>query len=196
MDVAHAFLRHEKMVGIQDLNDIISECYMAFWEAWEKVDWIMVYAAKKPQAALWSYLKKNIQLNARHRINTHARAIKIPRYKRWEIRNTKRLDEFLWQLFPSGHFEENAEEFGVAEDIVPYDIEQLGFALDDVLSRHLSSYERSIVELSFGIECDKHSMKKIAAIHKRSVSAITSAKNTAMQKLKNEDVIKELEDFF
>ena len=76
------------------------------------------------------------------------------------------------------------------------DIEQLGLALNDMFNQYLSSYEKSVVEMFYGLDTDKKSYKEISEILKSNVKSVKQARYIALQKLKTEKVKDYLKEFY
>ena len=198
LDLANGFNTEEQASGVLDKNDLVQECYLALLEAWENMNWDAIRASDEPQARIWAYLKKSIKLKARERVHNKKDGIRIPHGKRWEIQETKNVDDFLTQLFPPEFFSENAETMGWYDDnqITRYDVEQLGIGLDDVMRKYLSSKEQLILEYYFGVDRDQISTKEISKRLDISVSNVKWTKFNAIQKLQNEEVRDYLKDFY
>ena len=197
VDIANGFNTEDKAAGVLDKNDIIQECYIALINAWNNINWDAIRASDEPQARIWAYLKKTIKLDARNSIHDKKDGIRIPHGKRWELNETKNVDDFLTQLFPADFFADNAEAMGLYEEqLARYDIEQLGIGLDNVMSKYLSTKEKLVLEYHFGVDRPKLSSKQTAKELGITVSNVTSTKNKALEKLKNEEVMEYLKTFY
>ena len=197
-DIANGFNQEEKASGILSRNDLIQECYTALVEAWENINWEVINKSDNPRGQIWSFLKKSIQLKARERIHNTKDGIRIPHAKRWEINETKNVDDFLSQLFPTEWFSENDETLDLIDYgyNTRYDVEQLGLAFEDVFRSKLSDKETFVIANSFGIGCDKLPSKDIANRLGITVSNVNKTKFVAIQKLKNEEVREYLQNFY
>ena len=148
MDLANGFNTEEQASGVLDKNDILQECYYVLVKTWNKMDLDAIREeADNPQAYIWSYLKTTVKLQARDWIHAQKDGQRIPKNKRYEITETKNLDDFLTQLFPPDFFADNAESLGLTyeENLNRYDIEQLGIGLDNVMSKNLSVNEQLVL---------------------------------------------------
>lgn len=197
IDISSSFNLEQKSTGILNRNDVIQECHTAMVEAWENLNW-EILSKKKPQANIWGYLKKSIKLTVRHRIHEKKDGVRIPRNKRWQITETKDVNDFLSQLFPTDYFLENDERMGLYEDpyLTRYDVFQLAIALDIIMDKTLTVREKRVIEFSYGIDFDKRSAKEIAQLLNTSVAAVNKTKHTALQKLKSDEVKKYLKHFY
>ena len=197
-DIAQSFNTEESASGVLNKEDLIQECYTALLEAWKNMDMDAVREADEPQAKAWSYLKKSINLKARQKIHDKKDGIRISHRKRWDITETKNVDDFLTQLFPGEWFAENDE----AMDLIDYgynsryDIEQLAFAFEDVFREYLTDREEMVLKMSFGVDTDKLSSKNIAKALGITVSNVDKTKFISLQKLRNEEVRNYLQEFY
>ena len=199
VDIANGLGTDEQSSGILNKNDIIQECHIALIEAWANVDWDAIRDADEPQARLWSFLKKSVKLKGRERIHNVMDAVRIPHGKRWELIETKNVDNFLAQLFPPEWFAENDKKLNLYDSngyIERYDIEQLGLAFQDVFLKYLTRKEIQIIEWFYGLDYHKLSTKQIAQRLKITGSNVSKTKHVALQKLNNEEVKEYLQSFY
>ena len=200
VDIANGFNMEEQATGVLDSNDIIQECYVAFSEAWSRINWdaIQDIPQEEKQAQIWAFIKKSVKLKARERIHNVKDGQRIPHHKRWELVETKNLDDFLTQLFPADFFADNAESLGLIyeEGVTRYDIEQLGIGLDNVMSKYLSNKEQFILESYFGVDRPKLSVKNIADNLDITESNVKFTKHYALNKLKTEEIKDYLKSFY
>ena len=199
MDLANGFNTEEQASGVLDKNDILQECYYVLVKTWNKMDLDAIREeADNPQAYIWSYLKTTVKLQARDWIHAQKDGQRIPKNKRYEITETKNVDDFLTQLFPPEFFADNAESMGLTyeENLNRYDIEQLGLGLDDVMRNNLSNKEQFVLESYFGVDRPKISSKQIAKDLGITVSNVDKTKFVALNKLKNDEIREYLKDFY
>ena len=199
LDLANGFNTEEQASGVLDKNDILQECYYILVKTWNKLDLNAIREeADNPQAYIWSYLKTTVKLQARDWIHAQKDGQRIPKNKRYDITETKNVDDFLTQLFPADFFADNAESLGLTyeESFTRYDIEHLGVGLDNAMSRYLSNKEKLVLELHFGVDRAKMSSKKIAEELGITVSNVDFTKHYALGKLKNDEVKEYLKEFY
>lgn len=185
MDVANGFPTDQVRVGIVDRNDIIQECFLAFENAWNNLDWDAIHAAQEQEqpAIIWGYLKKSIKLKVRNRLTYIKDGIRTYSVDGNRLGNS--VDDFLSILFDS--FYEDA--ISVWEEPVSlYDIERLANGLDEAMRIYLSDNDRRTIEYFYGIDCDKQSLKQIANIFNTNQNNITVRKKRAIAKLNREEV--------
>ena len=179
--LANMFGRDYAAIGVLDYNDLVQECHLAFLVAWERVNWARIETAKNPDAALWSFLKKSIINDVRHAINGKKDGIRIPTHKLWETKG-KNLDDHLSILFPN--FFSQDEWFALIDESDSiWDIEQLAIGLEEAMDAVLSPQEKRLLNLVYGIDCEKLSMKKLASMYQTSENNISKRKNRALKKL-------------
>ena len=197
-DIANSFNTEEVASGILSRNDMIQECYNALLDAWTNMDWDAIHGADNSRAKIWAFLKKSIQLKARERIHNTKDGVRIPHGKRWEINETKNVDDFLSQLFPIDWFSENDERLDLVEYgyNTRYDVEQLGLAFNDVFNQTLTQNECFVIETSFGLDCKPQSNKKIAEIMNTSEANVRKIKQRGMEKIKTEEIKDYLKEFY
>ena len=197
VDIANGFNTEDKAAGVLDKNDIIQECYVALINAWNNINWDAIRASDEPQARIWAYLKKTIKLDARNSIHDKKDGIRIPHGKRWELNETKNVDDFLTQLFPTDFFSENAEAMGLYEEqIARYDIEQLGIGLDNVMTKYLSQKEKLVLESYFGVDRAQLSYKNIAKKLETNEANVRKIKERALKAIDTQEVRDYLKTFY
>ena len=200
VDIANGFNTEEQASGVLDKNDIIQECYLALLQAWSRINWDAIRSSprEEQQPQVWAFIKKSVKLKAREHIHNVKDGQRIPHHKRWELVETKDLDDFLTQLFPPDFFADNAESLGLTyeDHINRYDIEQLGIGLDNVMSKYLSNKEKLILESCFGVDRPKISSKKIAQQLGITVSNVDKTKHVALNKLRTEEIKNYLKTFY
>ena len=197
-DIANSFNTEESASGILSRNDMIQECYLMLCKAWNNLNWDAIQRAQDPKAHIWAYLKKTISLDARNSIHDQKDGVRIPHGKRWEINETKNVDDFLSQLFPTEWFAENDERLDLIEYgyNTRYDIEQLGLALQDVFNEYLTFNERYVIENSFGLDGRPLKNKDIAKTLKTSEANVRKIKERALKSLKNDEIMAYLKEFY
>ena len=197
-DIANSFNTEEQASGILDKNDLAQECYYALCNAWSNLNWEAINEADDPKAHIWAYLKKTIKLDARYQVHQTKDGVRVPHYKRWEINETKNVDDFLTQLFPTEWFADNAESLDLIDYgyNTRYDIEQLGLAIEDIMRNDISQNERSVLEMTFGFNGNYKSNKDIAVYLKTNEVNVRKMKQRALGKLNTEENRRYLQLFY
>ncbi len=99
-------------------------------------------------------------------------------------------------LYPQWFTSDYADKFFKTEDIDDYANEQLMFFLDDLLHEYLDQIGYQIVTWSFGIDCEKKSVKDMMKILNMKDSAIKMVKLRSMKKLKSSICFKNKLSFY
>ena len=195
-DIANSFSTTEPAIGILNKEDAIQECYWALCVAWGRVDWDEVNKASNPRGKVWSYIKKNIKLDARHKLHENKDGMRIPRDARWKLNETKDVYDFLSMLYPNSWFAEVDGKMGFMDKTPErWDRLQLREALFDCMDKYLTDRETEILCMRYGIGGDKLSSKETAKKLETSVNSIDKTKFKALEKLRNPEVMNYLEDF-
>ena len=196
--IANTFSRDYSAVGALDVNDLIQSGHLGLVQAWQKIDWDRIANSGNPEAELWSYLKKRIKWSIRREIDKHGAFIKIPRREIEEARaNLNATDKALVDLFPK-FFDDQFPNY--VDHIRPWDQEQLLDLLNDLISNYIRNHNhQEILKLSYGIDTidDKPiPIKKLAERFSMSEIGIKKIKSRSIEKLRNEDVEKIIENFY
>ena len=185
MDIANGFPTDQVRVGALDRNDIMQECFLAFENAWNNLEWDAIHAVNEHEQPkiIWSYLKKSIKLKVRNRISYLKDGIRTYSVDGNKLGNS--VDDFLSILFDN--FYEDAIPVW-EEPINLWDIEMLARGLDEAMRTYLTDNDRRTIEYFYGIDCDKQSLKDIAIIFNTNQNNITVRKKRAINKLNREEV--------
>ena len=122
--------------------------------------------------------------------------MRIPRDARWKLNETKDVYDVLSMLYPNSWFAEVDGKMGFV-DTPPerWDIIQLREALFQCMDKYLTEHESDILCMRYGIGGKQISSKDVAKKFNITVSTVDWTKQQALKKLKNEEVIKFLENF-
>ena len=205
--MANSFERSYSRVGVLDLNDLVQEGYVAFYRAWEKLDWKLIESSpvNEQPGIIINYLKLNIKNAIRRAIARDRDTIRIPEayytlkphgdaYEGKYDANYQ-TDIFLTRTFSSFF---NHEYLDVIDEISDYENDRLNTVLNHVMAEVLTPFEADIVRKYYGIDepnDQRVPISKIAEWFKKSVVWIKKSKAKAMQKLRNENVSKKLQTF-
>ena len=108
------------------------------------------------EQTLKSFFSKRIKGAIRRRIDMHRGTMRLPEHKLNEIRNSK--DKRMVALFFNSIF--------LSIDARPNEDEDMIYQIPDKSEPYniqLSEKEFEVLRLSYGLDCDKHSAKEIAA---------------------------------
>ena len=207
--ISSKFDRSYSRVGVLNLQDLLQEGYIAFYNAWNDLNWEIIGAAavEERPALITSYLKRRIHDRIKRAIMRDRDTIRIPEgyyvekpyginsehAKYNEIRNT---DIFLTRTFAS--FFEAGDYLDVADDGGDYIADILNDFLNDVMDTYLSKIEKVVIKMFYGIDeaYDKAaSQTRISEYCYKSISNIQNIKYRGLEKLKNKDVKEIIENF-
>ena len=193
LDIADSFVTDQVSVGCLSRNDIIQEAYLAFEEAWLRLDWDAIHRAPAEQqpAIIWAYIKKSVKLNTRNAINYVKDGVRT--YKVNGGRLGDSIDDFLSILFNDFH-EDSSPVW--EEPVSMWDIERLAVGLDEAMRDKLSNLERQTLELFYGIDCDRVTLKNLSDSMSINQSTLTNKKKRALLKMNNDDVVRIIRNNF
>ena len=142
-----------------------------------------------------SFLSKRIKGAIRRAIDNNRGDIRIPEHKLNEIRrnfgkNKKMVEMFFNSIFLSIDEKPNQDEnmaYQIPDKSEPYNMQLLNIYLMGILKKHLDHKEYEVLRLSYGLDCDKHDAKSIAAIlnieGNSAYVRVSQLKKQAVQKL-------------
>ena len=157
--------------GVLSILDLLQIGGEALVRAVDKVDWKILDEKEDIEKSLKSFFSKRIKGAIRRRIDRHRGNIRIPEHKLNEMRSTK--DKAMVQMFFNSIFlsidkpvqnDEESMYHQIADSSEPYNIQLLNMYLKSLMQKHLKHQEYEVLRLSYGLDCDKHSAKEIAAI--------------------------------
>jgi RNA polymerase sigma factor (sigma-70 family) len=205
--LANSFERSYPRIGVLDLNDLLQEGYYHFYRAWGKLDWDMINKAPEEErnGIIINYLKLNIKNGIKRAIANDRDTIRIPEAY-YTLRphgdayegkydNNYQMDIFLTRTFSSFF---NHDYLDVIDEVPNYQNEQLNELINDIMDKLLTKFEKDVLKKSYGIDeaYDRPvSISNIAEWFNKSAIWIKKTKAKALNKLKNEDVEKIIENF-
>ena len=195
-NLARKFSTSQQASGVLSINDLIQIGSESLIKAVDKLDWGMLEESDDIEKTLKSFFSKRIKGGIRRRIDMHRGDIRIPEHKINEIRKNPK-DKKMVELFFNSMFlsidAQPANDEGeqmihqIADKSEPYNIALLNSYLKSLLLKHLTEKEYEVLRLSYGLDCDKHTAKQIAAkLNIDGVSnyvRISELKKQAVQKL-------------
>ena len=196
INVAGSFPRDSLAIGALNIQDLIQAGNVSLVEAWDKVDWDRIDKSPNPQAELWSYLKKRIKFGIRQHINMHANAIRIPtRDLKKASKNMKAHDKLIVNSF--GMFFDFTKVITYQDDTAPWIAIQLEELIDDGLKKFVLDVDhRDILKKFYGIGHEKHKLKRLSEIYRKSENAIKKIVFNTRNKLNNEEFKTIIENFY
>ena len=195
-NLARKFSTSQQASGVLSINDLIQIGSESLIKAVDKLDWAMLNESDDIEKTLKSFFSKRIKGGIRRRIDMHRGDIRIPEHKINEIRKNPK-DKKMVELFFNSMFlsidAQPANDEGeqmihqIADKSEPYNIALLNSYLKSLLLKHLTEKEYEVLRLSYGLDCDKHTAKQIAAkLNIDGVSnyvRVSELKKQAVQKL-------------
>ena len=195
-NLARKFSTSQQASGVLSINDLIQIGSESLIKAVDKLDWDMLIDSDDIEKTLKSFFSKRIKGGIRRRIDMHRGDIRIPEHKINEIRKNPK-DKKMVELFFNSMFlsidAQPANDEGeqmihqIADKSEPYNIALLNSYLKSLLLKHLNTKEYEVLRLSYGLDCDKHTAKQIAAkLNIDGVSnyvRVSELKKQAVQKL-------------
>ena len=169
--LARKFSTSQQASGVQDIMDLIQSGNGGLTRAVDRLDWPTLEKSEDYEKTLKSFFSKRIKGAVRRSIDTNRGDIRIPEHKLNEIRKNFGKDEKMVAMFFNSIFlsiddKPNMDEnsmYNIPDKSEPYNQEILNVYLTGLLKKHLSELEYNILRLSYGLDCDKHSAKEIAA---------------------------------
>ncbi len=170
-NLARKFSTSQQASGVMDITDLIQEGNSGLIKAVDRLDYLMLKESENQEKTLKSFLSKRIRGHIRRAIDINRGDMRIPEHKLNEIRRSFGKDKKMVEMFFNSIFLSIDEKPKQDENMVyqipdksePYNIEMLNAYLDSLLRKYLDEREYNVLVLSYGLNCDKHSAKQIAA---------------------------------
>ena len=193
--MARKFSTSDQASGILSINDLIQIGNEGLTRAVDKLDWDMLTDSEDIEKTLKSFFSKRIKGAIRRRIDMHRGDMRIPEHQLNKIRkdngkDKKMVSMFFNSIFLSIDAKPNTDEnmmYQIPDKSEPYNIHLMNIYLTSLLKKHLNEKEYEVLRLSYGLDCDKHSAKEIAAklniIGASNYVRVSELKKQAVQKL-------------
>jgi RNA polymerase sigma factor (sigma-70 family) len=170
-NLARKFSTSQQASGVMTILDLIQEGNAGLVHAVSKLDYLTLKNSEDQEKTLKSFLSKRIRGAIRRGIDINRGDIRIPEHKLNEIRRNFGKDKKMVEMFFNSIFLSIDEKPSQDEDMAyqipdksePYNMDLLNAYLDGLLKKHLNEKEYQVLTLSYGLNCDKHSAKEIAA---------------------------------
>ena len=193
-NLARKFSTGQAASGVLDITDLIQEGSYGLIAAANKINWEVILESDNPDKTLISFLSKRIKGAIRRAIDTNRAGMRIPEHKLNEMRKNLGEDKKLVAQFFNSIFlsiEEQTENndmiFQIEDKTEKYNIDLLNSYLRSLMKKYLNKKEYEVLRLSYGLDCDKHSAKQIAAILQingtSSYVRVSQLKKQAVQRL-------------
>ena len=169
--LARKFSTTQQASGVMSINDLIQEGNYGLCAAVDRIDWDTIMEAEDQEKRLKSFLSKRIRGAIRRQVDMNRGSMRIPEHKLNEIRkdfgeDRKAVELFFNSVFTSlddGTPEQQNQAYNIPE-VKEYNKELLAAYIKSLMLQYLNPKEFQVLRLSYGLDCDKHSAKEIAAI--------------------------------
>ena len=195
-NLARKFSTGDQASGILSILDLLQIGNEALTRAVDKLEWDKLTDSEDIEKTLKSFFSKRIKGAIRRRIDRHRGNMRIPEHKMNEIRKNPK-DKKMFEMFFNSIFLSidaqplNEEGESMVQQLPdksePYNVAFLNIYLKSLLKKHLNEVQYEVLRLSYGLDCDKHSAKEIAAkLHINGTSnyvRVSELKKDAINKL-------------
>jgi RNA polymerase sigma factor (sigma-70 family) len=169
-NLARKFSTAQQASGVLDITDLIQEGSVGLVSAVDRLDWNQLNDSENIEQTLKSFLSKRIKGAIRRAIDINRGDIKLPEHKLNEIRRNPD-DESKVALFFNSVFtsydddqtEESSFAFQLPDEAKKYNIDLINVYLLGIMQEHLNKRQYNVLRMSYGLDCNKHSAKDIAA---------------------------------
>ena len=166
--MARKFSTSDQASGILSINDFIQEGNYSLTRAVDKLDWKTLEESEDIEKTLKSFFSKRIKGGIRRRIDAARGNIRIPEHQLNNMRKNKdkkAVEMFFNSIFLSIDAKVNDEDIfnQIPDKSEPYNIPLMNAYLKSLMQKYLDFAEFEVLRLSYGLDCDKHSAKEIAA---------------------------------
>jgi len=166
--MARKFSTSDQASGVLTINDFIQEGGYSLTRAVDKLDWETLEESEDMEKTLKSFFSKRIKGGIRRRIDMARGNIRIPEHQLNSMRKTKdkkAVQMFFNSIFLSIDAKVNDEDIfnQIPDKSEPYNIPLMNAYLKSLMLKYLEVTEFEVLRLSYGLDCDKHTAKEIAA---------------------------------
>ena len=170
-NLARKFSTSDQASGVMSINDLMQCGNEGLTRAVDKIDWVELLKSDDIEKTLKSFFSKRIKGAIRRRIDMHRGNMRIPEHQLNKIRkdngkDKKMVSMFFNSIFLSIDAKPSTDEnmmYQIPDKSEPYNIPLLNMYLTSLLKKHLNNKEYEVLRLSYGLDCDKHTAKQIAA---------------------------------
>jgi RNA polymerase sigma factor (sigma-70 family) len=193
-NLAHKQSTSQQASGVMSINDLIQEGNLALWAAVGKIDRDLLSQSDDQEKTLKSFLSKRIKGAIRRAVDTNRGDIRIPEHKLNEIRKDGGKDKKMVAMFFNSMFlsidnkpyDDDDMIYQIPDTSEPYNTGLLNMYLTSLLKKHLDYKEYEVLRVSYGLDCDKHSAKQIAA----KLDIVGASDYVRVSELKKQAVVK------
>ena len=197
--ISNRFEKTWDRIGVIDTLDLLQEGYLAFYEAWKGLNWDKIAKLHEDEqpAMITNYIKLRIKDRIQRSISKNRDTIRIPEnYYRTKSHSDGKYYEYQTDIFLTRTFSSffTQHYLDVAEEVSPYDSEEIYEVLEFCLDTFCNKLEKIVLKMFYGIDepYDKpRSMKGIGEYCWKTVSNIQNIKHRGLNKLK-QPIVKEI----
>ena len=169
--MARKFSTSDQASGILSIMDLIQEGSAGLTKAVDRLDHETLKDSEDKEKTLKSFFSKRIKGAIRRRIDMLRGNIRIPEHQLNKIRKDNGKDHKMVAMFFNSIFlsidanpsdDENLA-YQIPDKSEPYNIQLMNVYLKSLMQKYLDFSEYEVLRLSYGLDCDKHSAKEIAA---------------------------------
>ncbi len=169
--MARKFSTSDQASGVLSIMDLIQEGSAGLTKAVDRLDHETLKESEDKEKTLKSFFSKRIKGAIRRRIDMLRGNIRIPEHKLNKIRKDNGKDQKMVAMFFNSIFlsidaqpvdDENLA-YQIPDKSEPYNIPLMNAYLKSLMQKYLDFAEYEALRLSYGLDCDKHSAKEIAA---------------------------------
>ena len=169
--MARKFSTSDQASGILSILDMLQCGNEALTRAVDKLDWAELRKSQDIEKTLKSFFSKRIKGAIRRRIDMHRGNMRIPEHQLNKIRKDNGKDKKMVTMFFNSIFlsidakpnDDDNMMYQLPDKSEPYNIPLLNAYLTSLLKKHLNDREYDVLRLSYGLDCEKHNAKQIAA---------------------------------
>ena len=170
-NIARKFATSQQASGVMSINDLIQEGNLNLIKAVERIDWQRMQESEDQEKTMKSFLSKRIKGGIRRAIDINRGQMRLPEHVTNSIRKNFGKDKKMVAMFfnsiflsiDAGSRDEDDMLYQIEDKSEPYNQEFLNMYLMSLLKQHLNTKEYDVLRLSYGLDCEKHSAKQIAA---------------------------------
>jgi len=170
-NLARKFATSQQASGVMAITDMIQEGHLNLIKAVDRIDWDKINESEDPEKTLKSFLSKRIKGGIRRAVDTNRGQMRLPEHVTNSIRKNfgkdkKAVAMFFNSIFLSidaGTRDDDDLFLQIEDKSEPYNQVFLNMYLTSLLKQHLIDKEYEVLRLSYGLDCEKHSAKEIAA---------------------------------
>ena len=169
--MARKFSTSDQASGVLSIMDLIQEGSAGLTKAVDRLDHETLKESEDKEKTLKSFFSKRIKGAIRRRIDMLRGNIRIPEHQLNKIRKDNGKDKKMVAMFFNSIFlsidaqpvdDENLA-YQIPDKSEPYNIPLMNAYLKSLMQKYLDFAEYEVLRLSYGLDCDKHSAKEIAA---------------------------------